>query len=52
MERHIKERDTTSEKLPYMFDNKLFLCQHRKFHPLTSRKGKLISETMYRDIEK
>ena len=27
------------------------LFQHNKLHPLTSRRGKLISETLYRDIE-
>ena len=27
------------------------LCQHNKLHPLTARREKLISETMYRDIE-
>ena len=27
------------------------MCQHNKMHPLTDRKGKWISQTMYKDIE-
>ena len=27
------------------------MCQHKKLHPLTARRGKWISETLYRDIE-
>ena len=46
------ERNTTSENITYLVDNKKNLCQHNKFHPLTARRGKWISEKMYRDIEK
>ena len=28
------------------------MCQNKKLHPFTDRRGKWISETMYRDIEK
>ena len=35
----------------YLVDNKAFMCQHNKLHPLTARRGKCISETIYRDIE-
>ena len=44
--------NTTSENMTYLIDNKHFLCQHKNLHPLTDRRGKLISETMYRYIEK
>ena len=27
------------------------MCKHNKLHPLTARRGKLILETVYRDIE-
>ena len=33
-------------------DNKNFLCQHKKLDQLTARRGKWISETLYREIEK
>ena len=38
--------------MTYIIDNNLFLCQHNKLHPLSDRRGKWISETMYRDIKK
>ena len=41
----------TSENTTYLIDNKTFLCQHKKLQPLTVRRGKWISETLYRDIE-
>ena len=41
----------TSEIMTYLIDNRTFLCQHKKLHPLTYRRGKWISEKMYRDIE-
>ena len=44
--------NTASENMTYIIDNKSFLCQHNKLHPLTARKGKRISEKMYRDNEK
>ena len=36
--------------MTYPIDNKTFLCQHNKLHPLTARRGKWISETLYREI--
>ena len=36
--------------MKYLIDNKTFLCQHNKLHPLTARRGKWISETLYREI--
>ena len=47
-----KKMSKTSENTTYLIDNKTIMCQHKKLHPLTSRRGKWISETMYRDIEK
>ena len=41
----------TSENTKYLIDNKIFLFQHNKLQPLTARRGKCISETLYRDIE-
>ena len=41
----------TLENAPYLIDKKTILCQHKKLHPLTARRGKWISETLYRDIE-
>ena len=52
MEKHIIERNTASDNISFLVDNQNFLCQHEKLHPLTSRKGKCISEIMYRDLEK
>ena len=40
----------TSENMTYLIDNRKFLCQHKKLHPLTARRGKWISETLYREI--
>ena len=40
----------TSENTTYLIDNKKFLCQHNKFYPLTARRGKWISEKLYREI--
>ena len=37
--------------MTYPIDNKTFLCQHNKLHPLTARRGKWISETLYREIQ-
>ena len=31
-----------SENMTYLMDNKTFLCQHIKLHPLTARRGKWI----------
>ena len=52
MKKNITKRNTTSENITYLVDNKKFLCQHEKLHPLTAKRGKLISEIIYRDIEK
>ena len=52
MGKTIAERNTTSGNVPYLVSNENCMCRHGKFHPLISRKGKWISETMYRDIVK
>ena len=44
--------NTTLENMTYIVDNKKIMCQHNKFHLLTDRREKWISETMYRYIEK
>ena len=51
MEKHIIESNTTSDNLSSFIDNKNYLCQHKKLHPLTARKRKWISKIIYRDIE-
>ena len=40
----------TSENMTHIIDKQKFLCQHNKLHPLTARRGKWISETLYREI--
>ena len=50
MEKH-KEKNKTSENMTYIIDKKIFMCQHNKFDPLKARRGKQISERMYRYIE-
>ena len=50
MEKLNIERNPTSENISYLVDNKNYLCQHEKLHPITARTGKYISETMYRDL--
>ena len=52
MEKQITKMNITSKNMTYLVDNKTFLCQNKKFHTLTARRDKLISETMYSDIEK
>ena len=52
MEKHTKTMNKTLENTTYLIDNNFLLCQHKKLHPLTARRGKWISETLYRDIEK
>ena len=52
MEKQITKMIITLENITYLVDSKKYLCQHNKMHPLTARKGKWTSETMYRDIEK
>ena len=51
MDKNIIERNKTSDNVLYVVDNKKCLCQHGKLHPLTSIKGKFISETIYRYFE-
>ena len=41
----------SSDNMTYLIDNKKFLCQHKKLHPLTARRGKWISQKLYRYIE-
>ena len=41
-----------SENIKYPVHNKKVQCQHKKLHPLKARRGKYISETIYRYIEK
>ena len=36
--------------MTYLIDNKELMCQHNKSYPLTERRGKWISETLYREI--
>ena len=52
MEKQITKMNTTSENMTYLIDIKNILCKHNKLHPLASRRGKCISETIYRYIEK
>ena len=44
--------NTTSENITYLVGNKTKLCQHNKLYPSTARRGKWVSEKMYKDIEK
>ena len=52
MEKQITKINTTSKNKTYLVENQKNMCQHNKLHPLTSKREKLKSETMYRDIEK
>ena len=47
----MRERNTTSDNISYLIDDKKCLCQHEKLHPLTAIKVKCISEIMYIDLE-
>ena len=40
----------TSENMTYLIDQNKFLCQHKKLQLLNARRGKWISETLYREI--
>ena len=42
MENHITKRNTTLENITDRVNNKMFLCQNEKLHPLTARRGKCI----------
>ena len=46
----LKKMNKTSENMTYLIDNRKFLCQHKKLHPLTVRREKWISENLYREI--
>ena len=50
MEKLKNTTNKTSENMTYLIDNKKFQCQHNKLHALTDRRGKWISETLYRQI--
>ena len=50
MEKIKNTMNKTSENTTYLIGNNKFLCQHNKLHSLTSRRGKWISETLYREI--
>ena len=52
MEKQIIRMNTTLQNMTYLIVNKTIMCQHNKLNPLTDRREKSISETMYRDIEK
>ena len=47
MEKNIMERNTTSDNVSFLIDNKNCLCQPEKMHPLTARNRGWISERMY-----
>ena len=51
-EKQTTKSNTTSENITYLVDDKTFMCQNKKLHSLTARKGKWISEKKYRDIKK
>ena len=51
MEKHKKTMNKTSENTKYLIGIKIMIYQHNKLHLLTARRGKWISEKMYRDIE-
>ena len=36
--------------MTYLINNQKILCQHNNLQPLTARRGKRISETLYREI--
>ena len=50
MEKLKNTMNKTSDNMTYLIDNKKILCQHNKLHPLTARRGKWISETLYIEI--
>ena len=52
MEKLKNSMNKISENMTYLMDNKIFLCWHKKLDPLPARRGKWISETLYREIEK
>ena len=40
IEKQITKKNTTSENIAYLVDNKNNLCQHKQLHPLAARRGK------------
>ena len=52
VKKKITKINTNLKNLTCVVDNKKNMCQHNKLHPLTAKKVKWISETMYKDIEK
>ena len=52
MVKQIIESNTTSDNVSFLNDNRICLCRHEKLHPLPARKGKWISEILYRDLKK
>ena len=48
--KHITKRKTVSENITCPVDKKINICQNKKVRLLTARRGKYISETMYRYI--
>ena len=50
MEKLKNTMNKTSENMTYLIDNKKNLRQHNKLHPLSARRVKWISETLYREI--
>ena len=38
MEKHLKKTNKTSENMTYLINNKTFLCQYNRLHPLTARR--------------
>ena len=42
MEKLKNTMNKTSDNMTYLIDNNKLLCQHKKLHPLTARRGKWI----------
>ena len=51
MEKVNRENKPASVNISYLFEETNCLCHNVKLNPLTNRKGKYISETMYRNIK-
>ena len=41
LENQITKMNTTSQNMTYLIDNKNIMCQYKKYHPLTSGRGKM-----------
>ena len=46
LEKNNKERNPTSENIPYLLSNKTFFGPDGKIHTLSARKGKYFSKTI------